>query len=52
MNISDDYIFIDEYWKNFEPIDIKLHYLNGVLYFVFGLMSIFANLMVLYYLFK
>ncbi|CAF0844350.1 unnamed protein product [Brachionus calyciflorus] len=45
-------MYINEHWKNFEPIDRKWHYLIAFIYFVIGVFGLITNFMVFYYLLK
>ncbi|RNA24474.1 arthropsin type [Brachionus plicatilis] len=43
-------MYVNEYWKNFAPIDRKWHFLIAFIYFVIGVFAFFTNFMVCYYL--
>lgn len=45
-------MYVNEYWKNFSPIDYKWHYLIAFSYTLIGTIGLIANLMVLFYLIK
>ena len=51
MNFTNQ-VYINEYWHDFKPLDIKLHYVNGLAHLVLGVLSFATNIMVLFYFIK